>query len=296
MIKEKEYTGQGYYLTYLETEEGIVITGCGGRAFKAEVPDQIDGKPVTKIEKKAFLSRKTLREIRLPESVRQIGDWAFAYCSNLEAVHFPKGKLELGRALFLDCEKLKMISSNEWSDDAAALLAAAVTGLDAYYMLDADSIGEDEWIRMWDAAALAVIDADDLDGYQKQILCGEEDYGSTDVGAFLRRKRMFKVRLAMLRLLNPIGISQDVKRHLEAYIQNHTKGCESEESWLVLLENYNEDLIRIQLFLDLGCANENNMDMLLKDMGEAYPEMKAIFLRYPDTHIGYQDFFADLEL
>ena len=296
MIKEKEYTGQGYYLTYLETEAGIVITGCGGRGFKAEVPEQIDGKPVVKVEKKAFLSRKTLREIRLPESVQEIGEWAFAYCSNLETVHFPKGKLELGRALFLDCEKLKMISSSGWSDETAALLAAAVTGLDAYYMLDADSIGESKWIQMWDAAALAVIDADDLDGYQKQILCGEEDYGSTDVGAFLRRKRMFKVRLAMLRLLNPIGISQDVKAHLEAYIKDHTKGCVSEESWLVLLENYSEDLARIQLFLDLGCADENNMDKLLKDMGETYPEMKAIFLRFQDTHIGYQDFFADLEL
>ena len=109
MIREKEYTGQGYYLTYLETDEGIVITGCGGRGFKVEVPEQIDGCLVVKIERKAFLSRKTIREIYLPETVREIGDWAFAYCSNLETVEFPGQKLELGRALFLDCDKLKMI-------------------------------------------------------------------------------------------------------------------------------------------------------------------------------------------
>ena len=296
MIREKEYTGQGYYLAYLEVDGEIVITGCGGRGFKAEVPKQIDGLNVVKIERKAFLSRKTLKEIHLPETIREIGDWAFAYCSNLETVTFPGGKLELGRALFLDCGKLKMIKSRAWSDEAASLLSAAVTGLDAYYMLDGEEIGSSKWIRMWDARVLDVIDADDLEGYQKQILCGEEDYGSTDVSAFLKRKRMFKVGLAMLRLLNPVGLDKKVKAHLEAYLKNHTKGCASDESWLALLENFPDDLARIQLFLDLECANENNMDMLLKDMGEEHPEMKAIFLRYQDTHIGYQDFFADLEL
>ena len=39
-----------------------------------------------------------------------------------------------------------------------------------------------------------------------------------------------------------------------------------------------------------------NMDLILKDIGEDFPEMKAIFLRFQDTNIGYQDFFAELSL
>ena len=42
MIKEKEYAGQGYYLTYMEKEEGIVITGFSGRVLRVQIPEQID--------------------------------------------------------------------------------------------------------------------------------------------------------------------------------------------------------------------------------------------------------------
>ena len=296
MIKEKEYTGQGYYLTYRDGEDGISITGFGGRALRAEVPALIEEKTVVKIEKKAFLSRKTLREVSLPDSVRQIDDWAFAYCSNLAKVTLPSGRFSVGRAVFLECSSLEQVRSSSWTEEAASLLAAAVTKMDAYYLLDSHSIGSREWLKKWDAGLLAVMDAEDMDGYQHQILCGEEDYGSTDVEAFLQRKRMHKVRLAMLRLLNPTALSVENRVRLETYLKSHTKGCESEETWLTLFREYYNDLQRIQLFLDLGCAHAGNMDQILADMGEEHPEMKAIFLRYQDTHIGYHDFFADLSL
>ncbi len=293
---EKEYTGQGYYLTYRELPEGVAVTGFGGRVLRAEVPALIEEKAVVKIEKKAFLSRKTLREISLPDCVQQIDDWAFAYCSNLERVTLPAGKFSVGRAVFLECSRLEQVRSSSWTEETANLLAAAVTKMDAYYLLDSDSIGSREWLKKWDAGLLAVMDAEDMEGYQNQILCGEEDYGSTDVGAFLLRKRMHKVRLAMLRLLNPTGLSVENRMRLVTYLKGHTKGCESEETWLTLFREYYDDLKRIQLFLDLGCAHEGNMEQILKDMGEEHPEMKAIFLRYQDTHIGYHDFFEDLTL
>ena len=328
MLKEKEYTGQGYYLIYTENEEGIVITGFRGRAFQMEVPERIEDKPVTGIGRKAFLSRKTLREIVLPGTVREIGDWAFAYCGNLEKITLPGTAVTMGRAVFLECEKLECIScgtavgeseytllgrltepENDWESEKSLpeletgwdigtghLLAAAVKTLDADYLLDTAAAGSEEWLQKWDARLLTVMEEDDLEGYQKQILCGEEDYGSTDVNAFLRSKRMKKVRLAMLRLLNPHRLSEENRRYLEAYLREHTKGCTSEETWQVLLQEYNHDTVRIQLFLDLGCADEENMEAMLNDMGEEQPEMKAIFLRYQDTNIGYQDFFADLLL
>ena len=54
MIIEKEYPGQGYYLKYVEWEDGIAITGVGGRVLRAQVPGLIEGKKVVRIEKKAF--------------------------------------------------------------------------------------------------------------------------------------------------------------------------------------------------------------------------------------------------
>ena len=127
MIKEKEYTGPGYYLTYVEKEEGLVITGYGGRALRAEVPEQIEGVPVVKIEKKAFLSRKVLHHLALPESIQFIDDWAFAYCSNLKTISLPSKNLEVGRSLFLECSNLQLLKSSGWMDEVGRLLAAAVT-------------------------------------------------------------------------------------------------------------------------------------------------------------------------
>ena len=175
MIKEKEYAGQGYYLTYVEKDEGIVITGFSGRVLRVEIPEQLDDKPVVKIEKKAFLSRKTLKQVILPETVTFIDDWAFAFCSNLESICLPSSKLEVGRALFLECGKLECLEGRDWSAEAGRLLAAAVTTLDAHYLLDVASIGSREWLQKWDARVLAVMQADDMEGYQNQVLCGEED-------------------------------------------------------------------------------------------------------------------------
>lgn len=292
----RNYRGADFELNYREQAAGIVITEMHGRALRAEVPEMIDGSPVTKIDKKAFLSKKTLREICLPESIREIGDWAFAYCSNLERITLPAAGVKLGKSMFWECGKLERISSSAWDDETACLLAAAVTDMDAGYMFEPQDVGSREWLAKWDARLMAVMDAEDMDGYQNQVLCGEEDYGSTDVETFLQKKRMYKVRLAMLRLLNPKGMETEIKAKLESYLRNHTKGCDSEETWLTLLQEYSGDRKKIQLFLDLGCADAGNLEGLLKDMGEGYPEMKAIFLRFQDMHIGYQDFFADMML
>ena len=296
MLMEKEYTGPGYTLLYGETEEGVVITGFRGRVSSVKVPEQLEGKPVIRVDRKAFLSKKTLREIELPSTVRGVGDWAFAYCTNLKQVTLPAGQVEIGKTLFLDCISLGNIESYGWDQETGHLLAAAVTLLDANYLLDTAEAGSREWLKKWDARLFAVMTEEDLEGYQKQILCGEEDYGSTDVNAYLRRRRMKKVKLAMLRLLYSRGLSEEHREYLETYLREHTKGSGGEETWLVLWQEYPHDMVRTQLFLDLGCVNEENLEAILKDLGEEYPEMKARFLRYRDNNMGYQDFFEGLSL
>ncbi len=65
---------------YTEEKDGIHIRRFLGDGYEAEVPSVLDGTPVRVLEKKAFLSKKRLRRIVLPESVTEVGDWAFAYC------------------------------------------------------------------------------------------------------------------------------------------------------------------------------------------------------------------------
>lgn len=302
MRKEIEYQVEGYYLTLQEEDTGLVVNGCGGTVPKVEVPGEVDGKPVVEIAKKAFLSRKNIRELILPETIKRIGDWTFAYCGKLERIVLPGTVEEIGKAVFANCGALQRIDCVEtvddrnWSEDVSHLLAAAVKDLEAYYLMEPLTAGEPEWFAKWDARLLAVMEEDDYEGYQKQVLCGEEDYGSTDLGVFLAEKRKKKVRLCMLRLQYVQGLSVELRAYLTAYLQSHTKGCESEETWQVLLQERALDKESWELFLDLGCATKENIEAILADMGEEYPEMKAYFLRYKAEKLGYEDFFAGLEL
>lgn len=306
--REYEYDMGGCRLKYRMQPEGICICGCQGRAGIVTVPERIEGKPVTAVERKAFLSRKNLREIRLPLSLRSIGDWAFAYCDGLERIAIPGECSHMGRAMFLDCGRLECVAGvcggkdsretprEAWTPECGRLLAAAVTQLEAYYLLEPSQVGSREWLVKWDARLEAVMRTSDQEGYSRQVLCGEEDYGSTDINAFLQAKRQKKVRLAMLRLLCDEGLSDGVRAYLQGYLTSHTKGCESEECWQVVLEEGERRPEYARLFLRLGCANRENMEDMIGQMGEEQPQLRAAFLRYQQERLGHADFFAGLSL
>lgn len=305
-MKEYEYsTGDGV-LRYRAEPDGVYITGWQGRGWLARVPERIGDSPVTAVDRKAFLSGKNLREICLPPGLRSIGDWAFAYCNNLERVILPAGCDRLGKALFLDCGHLDCVEGvcpdtvegerRAWTAEVGRLLAAAVIQLEAYYLLEPPAVGSPEWLRKWDLRLEAVMRSGDQEGYSRQVLCGEEDYGSTDLDAFLQAKRQKKVRLAMLRLLCGEGLSSDMRQYLEQYLISHTKGCESEETWQVILAEGEERPEYVQLFLALGCADRENIESMIRQMGEDQPRLRSGFLRYQQEQLGHNDFFAGLSL
>ena len=113
---------------------------------------------------------------------------------------------------------------------------------------------------------------------------------------FLEQKRRRKVRLAFLRLLYDKGLAEANRKELTAYLLSHTKGCESEETWLVLKEEHGEDMEYISLFADLGCLTTDNFDAILLDLGAEHPQMKAFLMKYKEEHLEKSDFFGKLSL
>ncbi len=328
-MQEKEFELAGGSLYYEKCLDKIVITRFQGLASEVHIPEEIEGLPVREIGKKAFLSKKLLRKVLLPDTIEEIGDWAFAYCDGLEQVLLPDKGLRFGKAVFLECKSLAglMILSGKTEDSSAvsndmvgstqahaarecepgnrgtwkmeavaALLAAAVTSMEAYYLLDVEEAGGEEWLTKWDARMMELLGRPDEEGFSKQVLCGEEDYGSTDLNVFINEKRKGKVRLLLLRCLFPLGLSEEKKCTIQHYLQQHTKGCTSEETWQVILQEHGNDRAYYELFTHLGCITEENFEGILTDISEDYPEMKAFFLRYKEEKIGYTDFFEDLEL
>lgn len=303
-MQEKELEIAGGSLYYEQVHSGITITGLQGMCSEVQIPQMIEGFPVCAIAKKAFLSKKNLRKIKLPDTVKEVGDWAFAYCDNLEQVDLPEHAVRFGRAVFLDCGKLMRLRvgslrTNDKCDIAdmvAPLLAAAVTTMQASYLLDLEEAGSSEWFSKWDARMLEILNRPDGEGFSRQILCGEEDYGSTDRDAYMNEKRKSKVRLLILRLLHAEKLSAELRSIAERYLREHTKGCNSEETWQVILQEHGNDREYYQLFAELDCLHEDNFDAVIGDIGEEYPEMKAYFMRYKGDRIGYVDFFGELEL
>lgn len=313
LAQEMEYEipgGSLYYMTETDgdkNDEYVIITRMQGTAGEIRIPESIRGIPVRVIGRKAFLSKKNLRKVEAPESVTVVGDWAFAYCDSLHTVRFdpPQGSgsgttvtesLNFGRSVFMECSSLRYLYLGDQKESTAALLAAAVTAAEAPYLLDAAEAGNREWLEKWDARMLAILDSADNEGYSRQVLCGEEDYGSTDLSAYESARRKAKVRLILLRLLYPDGLREEHRCRMETYLREHTAGCGQEETWQVILREHGEERDYYRLFARLGCINSENFDRLLSDAGEDYPELKAYFLRYREEAMEPDDFFAGLEL
>lgn len=307
-MKERILEIAGGNLQYEVKDGRARVTGFGGTAAEVTIPGELEGYPVAKIGKKAFLSRKQLRKISLPDSLEEIGDWAFAYCSNLSEACLPEKKLQIGKNVFQECGELKRIEirplmkagrESEISETDAGisgLLAAAVTAMDSYYLLDAEAAGSTEWFGKWDARLRTVLRTSDTEGYSRQILCGEEDYGSTDLNSYMRERRKEKVRLALLRLLYPANLSIELRNELEQYLLAHTAGCETDETWQVICREHGDDKAYYSMFQKLGCANGTNLNKIIADIGDGYPEMKAFFLSGSNTTGKAEAFFDDLEL
>lgn len=304
------YEKDGVILEYQILAKGVAITGCQEIRSELHIPALIDDCPVTAIQKKAFFNVAGLYRVFIPDTVCAIGDWAFSHCRDLEEIFLKRKAYEFGRSVFLECESLKKICVLEIGEDEVpkekesfvlgfgALLAATCGILDAPYLFYADIKDDAGWLALWDAKMFSILREDDMEGYTKVLLCGEEDYGSKEncLDFFLSEKRKRKVRLAYLRLLFPNGLKSSDEQELKQYLLDHTMGCESIETWLVLKEEHAYDMDYIALFLEIGCVSPENFDDLLLDLSSEYPQLKTYLMRYKEETLGGLDFFAGLDL
>ena len=310
------YETQQGSLAYEIVGETVAVTGYSGRDAEIVIPEEIAGLPVVWIGKKAFLSNKVLRKITLPVCLAGIGDWAFAYCARLESVVLPYHLLETGQGVFKECGRLVRIENrndtggsresdegksnrkDSGAGDLAWLLAAAVNQLDAFYLFDLENAGTQSWLAGWDARAKTLMALEDSDGFSKMLLCGEEDYGSreNDLGYYMEQKRRSKVRLAMLRLMHDYGLGEAVRISLEEYLLSHIKGCRTEETWRVVLDEHGDDKAYYEFLTELGAVTQENFSGMMEDMGQQHTEMKAYLMRYHESLRGERDAFSQFRL
>ena len=278
-------------------EDYAVLASYRGVDRELLLPEEVDGKPLVEIGKKAFLSCKQLQHIALPSGIMRIQDWAFAGCAGLEILRIPYREIFIGQGILKDCLRLiriiperkdeicqpeepRMYEGISLHEDISYLLAAVMNKLEAFYLFDMTAAGSENWLVQWDKRMFALLKRDDEEGFSKMLLCGEEDYGSREnnLDYYIEQRRKEKVRLCMLRLMHDIGLHEQDRKYLKDYLKAHTKGEQSEETWKVVLEEHGDEKPFYQFLLDSECIHAHNFSAILEDMGGEHTEMKAYLM------------------
>lgn len=92
--------------SYTTNNGMITITAYTGSDGVVNIPNTIDGLPVTSIGTNAFAYAHNLNSVTIGNSVTNIGRSAFIYCTNLTSVTIPNSVLSIGGYAFQGCKSL----------------------------------------------------------------------------------------------------------------------------------------------------------------------------------------------
>ena len=116
---------------YLESDGGTVITAYLADDSDVIIPEAIDNLPVVGIGDNAFRN-KSLRSVKIPDSVKSIGKLSFSSCDALADIGWPDGLKAIGDGAFSSCGAITEIVLPEGVESIgseAFLLCSELTGV-----------------------------------------------------------------------------------------------------------------------------------------------------------------------
>lgn len=96
--------------TYTIINGEATITGFTGEPVYVEIPETVEGSPVTEIRDNAFFRCKSLKQISLPSGITEIGHHSFYECTSLESIVLPASLEEIGMGAFSGCTSLSAVN------------------------------------------------------------------------------------------------------------------------------------------------------------------------------------------
>lgn len=91
-----------------EYDEHIVLVRFLSHGIEnVEIPEMIEGKPVTVIGDNCFFVCNDIKTVNFPETIVSIGIQAFAMCKELKEIILPDSIIEIAPYAFRDCKRLK---------------------------------------------------------------------------------------------------------------------------------------------------------------------------------------------
>ena len=278
-----------------EKDWKAAVTDADKNITEVIIPREINNIPIVNIKKKAFLGCKQLRSISLPETVKNVGEWAFAFCDSLSEVKLASNRAVFGQGAFKNDARLEKLWIEGRSEASARMLAAAVTVMDAEYLLDTGEAGSSEWIRKWDQKLENILNLADDEGYHLYVLCGEEDL-HFDYDEYLEYNRRKKAGLSMLRLLYDEELKEPLRERLIDYIREHSVGKESEAAWSCIVDRHGDDIAYYELMTRLSGIDEDNLEKALNSLSDRHAEAKSFLINHFNKGNKTDEFFDSLML
>lgn len=307
-----ESEGMTLLLEY-EKDDTLSVKGCEGFGSRIVVPEKINdnGKEVyiTSIQRKAFMGSRGIREVILPGSIEKIGDWAFSQCIHLTRFSVLGEKVPtLEKGVFAGDERLEYIKIGPDDDNALpVLMSLSVSKLPADYLLSDSAPGSSSWYEKLDLAITSFLNSSDLEGITNRVLCGEEDISYDGIGSvdgellgenasFLKETGKNKCNICIQRLLHDKYLSEETREALSVYITERSVGKKPDYAWLLMKECYKDNLDMFKLFLDIVKPFDEDVDLMLSQMGEDMAQAKAFLIKSGNSQKKEEAFFDGLSL
>ena len=293
-------------------ENEILLKRCYGTEERIEVPAQIEGMPVTvlapyifsqarrKPDQKAAICGNQVKEIVLPDTVREIGNYAFYGCYYLEALTLSHRTHDIAGGAFTGCRHLKnltfrmeqaegycmkdVLSEVHHEMKVKLVYPNAVCTLlfPEYY---------EEAVENTPARQLETQFHGSGYSYRQCFQDGVFQFGEYD-RLFQEAQNLesedFCIELAVTRLMEKARLSQDAEGVYQSYLMEHRM---SAAGWCIEFEQ-NETLEFLTGFVDW--QEEELSDLIEEANAKGRLEIQSVLMDYKHQHFGKKKKTFDL--
>lgn len=188
---------------------------------------------ITCIGAKAFLSCKHIEKLLLPSSLSKIEDWGLAHTKNLRELCLPTNDIDMGKQVFLGCDRLSIVTLQNDNDIINMLpglnhfIATSLRFFPELSRLNFSGLnspsGQIEYLKDYDRRLIDYVYSPDDSNYVPAFI-GWFDVADLDVqkAKHMEEARLNKILLVYDRLKNNISLDSNSSEKLQDYIRLHS--------------------------------------------------------------------------
>lgn len=279
------------------------IIRCYGQENRVEIPEALEGFPVTRLEAYAFSAAKRtpdrekaicgeeLYEIKLPRTLREIGNYAFYGCRNLNSLTMYHRTRDIAGGAFTGCHKLCSLTvymEQAWGYCLKDLISELRHEIRVTLIYEENERAElifpeyyEEAVENTPARMLETRFHGSGYSYRQCFRDGVFFYPEYDrlfFEAQVWESEDFCIELCMLRLLHPYRLSEDAKGCYISWMMEHRM---SAALWCITFEQ-EERLEFISSFIEW---RREELDSLIREANEkGVLQIQSFLMDYKHRH------------